>query len=182
MIRNLFIVIALLISMPAMPFAMSSSPSIEQEYLFEFSHINFAWGFKMSGMYIDKQGNVYKYNHNHAPWKPSGQTSYSEADLQSKFEHKKERIGSIDRSQLNKMFNLVEKAGKGKFSKPARMCADFGTGSYSAYIYNKEAMSYKPVLLYQFGDRPQKNVSDEAKVLYEWLFEVFGNKPEMCTP
>ncbi len=182
MIRNLFIAIALLISIPAMPLAMSSRPSIEQEYLFEFYHINFAWGFQMSGMYIDKQGNVYTYNHSHSPWKPSRDNLLTVNDLQEKYAHKKEHVNSIEQSQLHNMYKLIERAGTGKISAPKRRCADFGAGSYSAYMYNKESMSYIPVLLYQFGDVAKKNLSEEAEILYEWLFKVFGNKPTMCTP
>lgn len=182
MIRNLFIAIALLISIPAMPFAMSSTPSIEQEYLFEFSHINFAWGFQMSGMYIDKKGNVYTYNHSHSPWKPSSESYLTEEDLQEKYAYKKEHLSSIDTSVLNKMHKLINSAGDGKILQSQNKCFDMGSGMYTAYLFDSKTGQYNPVLLYQFGDRPQKNVSDEAKQLYEWLFEVFGNKPEMCIP
>ena len=182
MIRNVFIAIALLISIPAMPFAMSSRPSIEQEYLFEFSHINFAWGFQMSGMYIDKQGNVYKYNHSHSPWKPSSDTLLTANDLQEKYAHKKELLTRIDTSVLNKMYKIINPAGDGKILQSQKKCFDMGSGTYTAYLFDSKTGQYTPVLLYQFGDRPQKNVSDEAKGLYEWLFDVFGNKPKMCTP
>ena len=168
--------------MPVLAFAMSGKPSIEQEYLFEYSHINYAMGFQMSGMYIDKQGNVYKYNHSHSPWKPSNESSMSEIDLQDKYSHKNELLASIDKSVLNKMLKLISPAGNGEIFQAKKKCFDFGSGTYTAYLFDSKTGLYKPVLLYRIGDRPQKNLSDEAKVLYEWLFEVFGNKPTMCLP
>ena len=172
----------LILFIPAVTSAMSSKPDIEQEFLFEYSHINHAWGFKMSGMYIDKNGNVYSYDHSHSPWKPSGDTLLTENDLLEKYAHKKELLTSIDTSVLNKMYKLINSAGDGKILRSQKKCFDMGSGTYTAYLFDSKTGQYKQVLLYQFGDRPQKNVSDEAKVLYEWLFEVFGNKPEMCTP
>ncbi len=167
---------------PAVTFAMSSRPSIEQEYLFEYSHINFAWGFQMSGMYIDKQGNVYEYNHSHSPWKPLSVRSLIEEDLHEKYANKKELVPSINKSVLNKMHKLISPAEEGDLFQSKNKCFDSGSGTYTAYLFDSKTGQYKPVLLYQIGDRPKKNVSDEAKVLYEWLFEVFGNKPKNCTP
>ncbi len=80
------------------------------------------------------------------------------------------------------MHKLINPAGDGQVLPSQKKCFDMGSGTYTAYLFDSKTGQYKPVLLYQFGDRPQKNVSDEAKLLYEWLFEVFGNKPKMCTP
>ncbi len=175
----LFIIILFI---PAVTSAMSGKPSIKQEYLFEYSHINFAWGFQMSGMYIDKQGNIYSYNHSHSPWKPSKERSLTEIDLQNKFSHKNELVTSIDTSVLERMHKLISPAGDGETVKSQKKCFDAGSSIYTAYLFDSKTGQYKPVLLYQSGDRPQKNVSDEARVLYEWLFEVFGNKPKNCIP
>jgi len=180
--RNLILLFILMLGIPALTFAMSGKPSIEQEYLFEYSHINFAWGFQMAGMYIDKQGNVYKFNHSHTPWKPSSERSLTEEDLQEKYAHKKELLTSIEKSVLNKMHKLISPAGDGEIVKSQKKCFDSGSGMYTAYLFDSKTEQYKPVLLYQFGDRPKKNMSEEAKILYEWLFEVFGNKPTMCMP
>jgi hypothetical protein len=182
LITKTFIAIALLFSIPAMSFAMSSRPSIEQEYLFEFSHVNFAWGFQMSGMYVDKQGSVYTYNHSHSPWKPLSERSLTGEDLKEKYAHKKELVSNIEKAVLNKMHKLISPADAGEIVKSQQKCFDSGSGMYTAYLFDSKTEQYKPVLLYQFGDRPQKNMSAEAKLLYEWLFEVFGNKPNTCTP
>ena len=180
--KNIFITLMLLLFMPPLAPAMSGKPSIEQEYLFEYSHINFAWGFQMSGIYIDREGNVYKYNHSHGPWKPSSDKFFIETDLQEKYAHKKELLTGIDKSVLDKMHKLITPASDGEIFRSQKKCFDFGSGTYTAYLFDSKTGQYKPLLLYQIGDRPKKNLSDEAKVLYEWLFEVFGNKPKNCTP
>jgi hypothetical protein len=173
--------IILLFVIPATAFAMSGKPPAKQKYLFEYSNINFAWGFKMSGIYIDGKGDVYKYDRQ-SPWKPSGKASYLEADLREKYAHDKARIGTVSQSKLHEMYRLIKHAGDGQISEPVHRCADFGTGTYTAYIYNKEGMSYTPVLLYQFGDVARKNTSEEAKKLYEWLFKVTKVAPHNCMP
>ncbi len=180
--RNVIVSFILMLFIPAMASAMSSRPSIKQEYLFEFSHINFAWGFQMSGMYIDKQGNVYTYDHSHEPWKPSSDEYLTEQDLQEKFAHKNEQVKSIDISVLKRMHKLIIPASRGKLSERVNRCFDFGSGSYSTYLYDAQTKRYTNVLLYQYGDWAKKNLSEEAKVLYEWLFDVFGNEPADCTP
>ncbi len=88
----------------------------------------------------------------------------------------------IDKSVLNKMHKLISPAVKGEIFKSQNKCFDSGSGTYTAYLFDSKTGQYKPVLLYQVGDRPKKNLSDEAKSLYEWLFEVFGNNPKNCTP
>jgi len=180
--RNLILSFIVIILIPVLTFAMGGKPSTEQRYLFEYSHINFAWGFQMSGMYIDKNGNVYKYNHSHAPWKPSNEEYLTEEDLQEKYAHKNELVSTIDHSVLDKMHKLTRPAGEGEISQSQKKCFDAGSGIYTGYLFGSKTGQYKPVLLYQVGDRPKKNLSDEAKVLYEWLFDVFGNQPKNCTP
>jgi len=180
--RNLILSFILMLIIPALTFAMSGKPSIEQEYLFEYSHINFAWGFQMSGMYIDKHGSVYKYNYSHSPWKPLSVRSLTEENLQEKYANKKELIPNIEKSVLNKMHKLISSAGDGEIVESEKKCFDSGSGIYTAYLFDAKTEKYEPVTLYQIGDRPKKNLSNDAKLLYEWLFEVFGNKPKMCTP
>ena len=180
--RNIILSFILVLIIPALTSAMSSNPSMGQKYLFEFSQINFAWGFQMSGIYIDKDGNVYKYNHSHAPWKPANDTSLTESDLQEKYAHKNEFVTTVTKSRINKMHNLIAPASKGKLSQPEKGCVDMGSGIYTAYLFDAQTEKYKPVTLYQVGDMPKKNISDEARILYEWLFDVFGSEPKMCIP
>ena len=179
---NIILSFILVLITPALTSAMSSKPSVEQTYLFEFSQVNFAWGFQMSGMYIDKDGNVYKYNHSHAPWNPANDTSLTESDLQEKYAHKKEFVATVAKSRINNMHNLIAPAGKGRLSQPEKGCVDSGSGTYTAYLFDAQRQTYKPITLYQVGDMPKKNMSDEARILYEWLFDVFGSEPKMCIP
>ena len=180
--KNIILSFMLVLIIPALTSAMSSKPSIEQKYLFEFSHINFAWGFQMSGIYINKDGNVYTYNHSHSPWKPADVTSLTESDLQEKYAHKKEFVTTVTKSEINNMHNLIAPAGKGKLSQPKKGCFDSGSGTYTAYLFDAQIHKYTPITLYQVGDMPKKNISVEARILYEWLFDVFGSKPTMCIP
>jgi hypothetical protein len=180
--RKSILFILLLLSIPAFTSAMSGNPAIDQQYLFEYSHINHAWGFQMSGMYIDRNGSVYTFDHSHAPWRPSEDNVLTEEDLQEKYAQKNKFVKSIDPSVLNEMLKLISPASEAEITEPGKKCFDSGSGAYTAYTFDSTSGNYHPVLLYQVGDRPKKNLSDEAKILYEWLFTVFGNRPTMCTP
>ena len=45
-----------------------SVDDIEQTYLFEVEHVNFAWGLTWRGLVIDREGNINAYDHGHEVW------------------------------------------------------------------------------------------------------------------
>jgi len=156
--------------------------AIEQKFLFEIMYLNYAWGFQLRGIYIDNQGHVYKYNHSHEVWRPSNTEFYTEKELLRKYESNKEFIETVNKQTLLEMYNLIKAADEGKLSKAVQKCNDAGTTAYIAYLFDSKASTYKPLLLYQTGDWAQKNLSESAKVLYEWLFTFEGWAPGACTP
>jgi hypothetical protein len=163
------------------PEADSRTP-IKQKFLFEVTYVNHAWGFQLRGIYIDKPGQVYKYDHSHEVWRPSNPNFYTEEELLRKFESNKEFVKAVDSQTLLKMYNLIRTAKQGTFSEPVQRCNDAGTTAYIAYLFDSKANTYKPLLLYQVGDWARKNLSESAKVLYEWLFTFEGWAPGACTP
>ncbi len=163
------------------PKAVGEDP-IRQKFLFEITYVNHAWGFQLRGIYIDNQGRVYKYDHSHEVWQPSNPELYTEEELFRKFESNKEFVKTVDKQVLFEMYNLINAANEGMLSKPVSNCADAGFTAYLAYLFDRKAHTYKPILLYQTGDWAQKNLSQSAKVLYEWLFTFEGWSPGNCRP
>lgn len=161
---------------------VSGNASGEQTFLFEISYTNYAWGYQLRGLYIDRQGQVYSYDHSHAVWQPSDPQAYTEEELLQKFESRKELTGTVEEDTLAGMFRLIESASQGRLSEPVQKCADAGTTAYLAYRFDKDSGKYISVLLYQTGDWAQKNLSDSAKTLYEWLFTFEGWEPGACLP
>jgi hypothetical protein len=163
------------------PDALSGSLP-EQCFFFEMMHANYAWVKQHHGVYIDHQGDVYTYNHSHAMWEPADPAAYTEEELLQKFESKKELIGRVDAPTLRRMVALIDSAAKGRLSERVNACNDAGITAYLAYQFDQDTRKYLPVLLYQAGDWAQKNLSQEAKTLYEWLFTFEGWQPGACLP
>jgi hypothetical protein len=152
-----------------------------QKFLFEISTVNYAWGRVIRGLYVDSHGGVHEYNHSYADWLPSGMNAYSQAELSDKFDKKQQKT-TIDAATLARMYKLIEPASMGELTLPTHRCFDAGVTSYVAYSYDQKSQRYKSVLLYQAGDIAQKNLSESAKTLYEWLFSFSGGRPSFCAP
>ena len=171
-------------------------PPDEQKIFFEFQYINKAWGDEHNGYYIDRDGNIYAYEHylgSDDPWSAgSGYTDfcddnnhicqYNEALLLEKFEENPIFVGTIDKDELMEMVALIEVAQAGEFSERKCTCADVGMRYLAAYSFNQPDI-YTSVKLYVSGDCAYKNISDEAIILTDWLIEIFDD-PEitLCGP
>jgi len=163
------------------PDALSGSLS-EQRFYFEMTHANYAWVKQLRGVYIDRQGDVYAYDHSHAMWEPADPDAYTAEELLQKFDSQKDHIGTVDAATLRRMTALIDAAAQGRLSEPVNECADAGITAYLAYQFDRNSGKYLPVVLYQAGDWAQKNLSDEAATLSEWLFTFEGWQPGACLP
>jgi len=176
--------------------ACSDSPSaatvddIEQEYLFEVERVNYAWGFDWVGLVIDREGNVYAFDHSHEPWEPASNDSYSGAELLDKYEHGMRLAGNIDQRTLVRQFNRISDVGD-SFQEPLISCADAGQLTYRAFRYAAETELYVPLVLREEGDRPRQNTSNAGEDLSDWLRNLIPTLDEpgitpfpdgSCTP
>ena len=172
----------LFVAATAVPNTVTGSDIPEKQmFLFEISTVNYAWGREIRGLYVDSQGGVYEYNRSDADWQPADKDAYSEAELSDKF-HKKQPKQTVEAATLARMQKLIEPASAGKLTPPAGRCFDAGVTRYLAYSYDQRSQRYKPVLLYQAGDIAQKNLSESARTLYEWLFLLAGGGDSFCAP
>lgn len=153
----------------------------EQQFVFEISHENAAWGYRRGGRYIDNQGGVFEYQ-SRRHWRQSPEGGLTEADLLRKFAGSRRLDVTVDQPTLRKMYTLIESARKGGLSDPRPRCRDAGTIQYLAYVYDGHSRRYQPVLLYQAGDIALKNQAEAARVLYEWLFTLSGGAARGCDP
>jgi hypothetical protein len=155
----------------------------EGKFLFEMTYVNYAWGYRLRGSYIDNHGNIYSYEYPRgaSPWTAANDDSLTEAELRAKYDSSATLTGKIDLSELRRMYVLIPHAAQGTLTDPVHVCSDFGGLSYLAYVYSPETQTYKRVLLYTAGDLARKNMSDEADRLYRALKQAFGvSGPEPC--
>lgn len=151
------------------------------QFLFEVAYVNYAWGRRINGYFVDRTGAVYRYNHDDADWRPKGDDTVTGDELRKKFQNL-ELVGRVNGLTLARMQALIEPASRGSMSDPVSVCRDAGTTRFLAYRYDAKADVYHLVLLYQVGDWAEKNLSDDATKLYTWLFDVVGYTPQECLP
>jgi len=145
-----------------------SVDDIEQTYLFEVEHVNFAWGLTWRGLVIDRDGNINAYDHGHEVWDLAANDFYTEAELEDKYEHGARYVARIDEAtvvqQYNKLLGIAE-----QLSAPQYPCADAGAFTYRAFVYESTTRRYRPILLRQEGDVALENTAGEAEALAGWL-------------
>jgi hypothetical protein len=164
--------------------------NIEQDYLFEVEYVNHAWGLAWTGLVVDRSGDIYAYDHGHAIWEPSRADAFTKTELDNKYEHSSRYIGRIDQATIAQQFSRISSVGD-HFLNPQQACADAGSITYRAFSYEPTTSEYRPLLLREEGDIPQKNISNAAEELASWLrslvmtLEDVGVTPfadGVCTP
>ena len=164
--------------------------NIEQDYLFEVEYVNHAWGLSWNGLVIERNGDIYAYDHSHEIWAPSSDDSYTETELDDKYNHLSHYVGRIDEATIVQQFSRIGSVGD-HFLNPHQACADAGSIAYRAFHYEAGSGRYRPLLLREEGDFPKQNLSDAAEDLASWLrnltltLENTGVTPfaeGVCTP
>lgn len=157
-------------------------PAQGQEVLFEVSYVNFAWGYKLGGFYIDKRGDVFRFSRDNSDerWRPDDWAHISEQDLRDKYSVGKNRIGTIDLVTLTSMVDLIGEASLGEMTERIGRCNDFGGKSWVAYVQDAQTGDYEGINLYSAGDWAQRNKSLAAETLFEWLRDVAGESGEIA--
>ena len=146
------------------------------DIIFDCHYVNFAWGYRLEGFYIDHNGNLYKYNRHGNPWLPDsvrkGDAYYPETDLLDKFQNKK-LIGTIERTILEEKINLISEAARGTITRKQRG-NDMGGRGCVAYYFDNNKKTYKEINLGSTGDFDEENSSDRAKELLIWLKQFWN--------
>ena len=144
----------------------------EQRFLFDVFYINYAWGYTLKGFYIDKNGDVYVYDHGNQPWSPADKNSQvlTKEDLLEKYKNAKQ-AASVTKVELNKYAAMISVVEKGAIER-SQQGFDMGSQTYLAYNYDVKTNTYKPILLTSEGDWLEKNTEPAAQVLVNWLKSI----------
>jgi len=166
----------------AAPSSAAPSPAAatsQSTPVFDCFHINFAWGFTLSGKFIDADGTIYSYRRKQPAWLPKaieedGRRYLSQADLDAKYVERT-KIGSLVTSELDTHRGTIEAAGAGKLVQAGPGANDAGTSSCHAYIHDAAKGRFRDVNLGSDGgisDSPQRNDAKEAEALMTWLKSI----------
>lgn len=166
--------------------ASQSMPKLpdDQAILFEVAYVNFAWGYRCEGWYIDGEGRRYSYSYarDDDPWRPQNPEAITEQELLDKYSHGARFLGTVDPAAVATARSLIPASSVGRMSDRVSVCRDFGGAGYLAYVRDDSSLTYHPVLLYQQGDWAYRNLSAEARTLFDWLREVSGQQGEINCP
>jgi hypothetical protein len=144
----------------------------EQQVLFQYEYINYAWSYQHSGWFIDTSGNLIRYNMP-SKWNyPDTLGFIDDTAMINNLDFCYESGAIFPKLDLQAKIRLIDKAAKGTLTKPRYEMADAGIQRYSAFLYNKDTKKYKRILLYQWGDELIENTSSEAKELQKWMAEI----------
>jgi hypothetical protein len=144
---------------------------IEQQYLFEVEQVNMAWLFHWVGLVVERDGNVYAFDHSHAVWDRTSSAMFTENELREKYAFGRRLIGHIDDDVLVRQFDRIRDVGI-DFWWSDPLCHDTGVLAYRAWRYDPSSRAYMPLVLREEGDNPRRNTSPAAEALSEWLREL----------
>lgn len=149
----------------------------DQKYLFDVYYVNNAWGFVLSGLYIDKRGDVYSYSIS-----PGDHVSpdsvrmlqrhgliLKEHDLDLKYSFNRKFIKNIDISLVSQKLAELYRVPLNAYSDTLGTGADMGAFVHSGYLFDDQNKTYGEVELKVTGDFSYHNTSRIASALVSWL-------------
>jgi hypothetical protein len=147
--------------------------------VFDCFAMNSAWGFTLSGKFIDTEGNIFSYGRRGKAWlaTPVAEQDakyYAEADLQEKFDDAR-RTGQVDAAALASNSALIDAAGAGKLTITDGGARDAGSSGCHAYVHDAARKRYRDIELGTDGgvsDMRTTNDAPEAQQLLKWLRSV----------
>ncbi len=172
-ILSLILVILFLVALGFLLFSNITGIPQSQRFYFELEDFNNAWGYVHTGYYIDGQGNLYSYDRSNEPWEFFDHSSFTEGQLSEKYTSSK-LIRSVPQEELLEKYQIALQIGRGKLSESKLTCFDFGHITFWVYVYNKFQGRYYPILIYRAGDYTQRNLSEDATTLFEWIVNLVG--------
>jgi hypothetical protein len=158
---------------------ITSEDNVLPQFVFEVSHINYAWGYQYHGLYIDNKGDIYSFS-DKRDMRLGEPDRLTEKVMQESHLQNNQLVGQVNAGDLYKKYDLSKTLKSENFSTVSR-CADFGAHQY--IVYRKKGGQYTPIVLYQAGDMAGKDPTAEAQELFHWLVDVTGEHPnDDCAP
>jgi hypothetical protein len=140
-------------------------------YLFDVYEENFSWGYTLRGFYVDRNGDVWSYDHSDERWLPGdGAVRLSEADLKEKFDHGR-KVLTLGAKVVRDKLRLIDVASRGGIARFSQS-RDRGRYAWVAYQYDPDRRNYRVVVLGADGDWIESNSTSAAQELVAWLNEV----------
>lgn len=156
----------------------------DQVVLFAIRYVNgfTPHGTHRSGMYIDDAGWMYRYETNDVD---GPQTDYYVSDvsadqLMQLFSQSRVALGRINVDMLASRAALIPGCAEGELEAHWSGIADAGLVTYCAYLFDRDADSYRQITLRVRGDIEVENSAADSRILSDWLWSVAGDYCGSC--
>jgi hypothetical protein len=161
-------------TMTEIPISINDSLYIMPEILFEVSSCPHIISLRETGLYVTRDGRIYRYVCDDPVifWEATKKGVLTEKEFKAKHQKTRRMKGNISADTLKYYSGLIEGACKGPMSDPLFIGYDIELVTYEAYLFSIETSTYRPILLYLYGDQAIINVSDEARDLLRWLRSI----------
>ena len=142
----------------------------ETRVLLEIEYINNAVGPAYHGFVIEGSGDIFRYDRQGAPFAYQDSAEIEPNDLEGKFAPVKSLIVTRPPEEITPLLTLIEVAAtQAEYSDPKLACADAGTLTYRAYMFDTIKGRYIPVVLRIEGDFAILNTSQAAQELIAYI-------------
>jgi hypothetical protein len=155
----------------------------ESLFYFDVTYTNQAWGYRLSGWFIDDEGAIFRFDHSDQEMAVADIDTIGAFDLLEKYSRGQRLIGYVNPRELAQMRALVDAAAAGYLTPLTPTgCADAGTLTYQAWRLLSDRPTYARVLLHEKGDLGRRNSTAAAETLRAWLDRETGADFPDCEP
>ncbi len=152
--------------------------SENQQILFQFEYINYAWGYQHNGFMIDSEGNVRTYL-NPDEWNfQDNDLSIGEAQLNENISKCNLDNRKISQEELLKYSSYIKNISSSKITALKNVAADAGSSEFICYQYSESTKTYKGYLIKMEGDFTCENLNFYSKKVVAWMRDIGANLVE----
>ena len=152
---------------------------LRQRFVCDSGHTNFAWGYQHSGIYVDRDGAVYRFAVRTNRFPRLLQTpDLTEAEMDEKYGSERKLIRTLPTDEVRAMYDLIPGAAKGALSKRVPRGMDMGASVSACYLFDATSKRYRKVELDVTGDWEYRNLAPEARKLAAWLASLASTTQE----
>ncbi len=145
-----------------------------QQVICEVSHVNAAWGFQHSGIYIDPTGSVgeFRYAAEDSRSVPNRGQPMTQVDLRNKYQPGRRAIGQVCPARMIWLREQLNDVRYAPASKPTHASFDAGMQFTQCWLFESESKPGQHVLLRETGDFESRNLAEAAPALANWIEAV----------
>jgi hypothetical protein len=147
---------------------------VHQQVVCEVSHLNAAWGFQHSGVYIDPTGLIGEFNYSAEDSRsvPNRGQPMTQSDLREKYKPGRRVIGQVCPAQMIWLREQLNAVRYSPSSKPSHRAADAGRQLTQCWMFKSESAAGQHILLRETGDFESRNLAADAPALANWVEAV----------